>query len=83
MSTVCDLLIFSIDYRLGPEHDILTTTFQDAEDGMKWVYKNAPNYGGDVEKGLCVSGTSAGKQYTLTTAHSCHTDTRLQGVRLL
>ncbi|KAH7129574.1 Alpha/Beta hydrolase protein [Dactylonectria estremocensis] len=56
----CRLVIFSLDYRLSPEHPTIPTIFNDAEDGLKWVYEHAPEYDGDMTKGLLTGGTSVG-----------------------
>lgn len=31
------LIIFSLDYRLAPEHTVIPTIYNDAEDGLNWV----------------------------------------------
>lgn len=56
----CNVVVFSLDYRLAPEHDVTTTIYNDAEDGLKWTYEHASEYGGDTKKGLIVGGTSVG-----------------------
>ncbi|KUL81626.1 hypothetical protein ZTR_10602 [Talaromyces verruculosus] len=53
-------LIFSLDYRLAPEHPLFPTVVSDTEDGLKWVYENASKYGGDTSRGVFLSGTSSG-----------------------
>ncbi|KAF9889639.1 hypothetical protein FE257_007147 [Aspergillus nanangensis] len=57
---VCDVVVFALDYRLAPEHPVITTIYEDVEDGLKWVYANAAQHGGDISKGLCLTGTSSG-----------------------
>jgi acetyl esterase len=57
----CNALVFALDYRLAPEHSVTATIFEDAEDGLRWVYANAASYGGDVSEGVYASGTSSGE----------------------
>ena len=33
----CNVIVFGFAYRLAPEHAVVTTIFNDAEDGLKWV----------------------------------------------
>lgn len=58
--SVNDVIIFGLEYRLAPEHKVVPTLMNDAEDGFKWTYQNASKYGADMSGGLIVSGTSAG-----------------------
>jgi acetyl esterase len=37
LAHVAGVVVFSLDYRLAPEHDVVDVIFKDAEDGFKWV----------------------------------------------
>jgi acetyl esterase/lipase len=52
--------VFSLGYRLAPEYPLFPTIVNDSEDGLKWTYENAAKYGGDVSRGIFLSGTSSG-----------------------
>ncbi|KFY71794.1 hypothetical protein V499_08030 [Pseudogymnoascus sp. VKM F-103] len=59
VSKTLKVIVFSLAYRLAPEHPF-PVPFNDAEDGLKWVYENASRFGGDVKKGFVCGGTSSG-----------------------
>jgi acetyl esterase/lipase len=59
--SVCNVLVFSIEYRLAPEYPVVPVILNDVEDGLKWAYTNASKYGGDTSESILVSGTSSGK----------------------
>lgn len=69
--SVCDVIIFSIEYRLAPEHPVVPTILNDVEDGLKWTHANASRYGGDTSESIFISGTSSGKFSTLLIHASC------------
>lgn len=52
------ICVVSVDYRLAPEH-AYSTGHKDCFAVLKWIYKNAENFGGDKEK-VFVAGDSAG-----------------------
>lgn len=51
-------LVFSIDYRLAPEHPF-PAGLNDCFDALMWIAEHAPDYGGDVAA-LAIGGDSAG-----------------------
>lgn len=53
-----DILAFSIDYRLAPEHPF-PTGHTDCYTTLKWIYENAEAFGGD-KNNIFVAGDSAG-----------------------
>ncbi|KAL5610614.1 hypothetical protein FOBRF1_006731 [Fusarium oxysporum] len=60
LAAAAGVVVFSLDYRLAPEHDVVDVIFKDAEDGLKWVYAHAAEYGGNPAAGIIVGGTSVG-----------------------
>lgn len=48
----------SVDYRLAPEHPF-PAGLDDCYAVLKWIFKNATDFGGDGNK-ICISGDSAG-----------------------
>jgi acetyl esterase/lipase len=59
--SVCNVLVFSIEYRLAPEYPVVPIILNDVEDGLQWTYANAYKYGGVKGGNIFVSGTSSGK----------------------
>ncbi len=57
-----DILAFSIDYRLAPEHPY-PTGHEDCYAGLKWIYAHALEHGGDPQN-IFVAGDSAGGNLT-------------------
>ncbi|WP_141560082.1 alpha/beta hydrolase, partial [Bacillus thuringiensis] len=57
-----DILAFSIDYRLTPEHPF-PTGHTDCYTTLKWIYENAEAFGGD-KNNIFVAGDSAGGNLT-------------------
>lgn len=57
-----DILAFSVDYRLAPEHSY-PTGHNDCYSTLKWIYNNADGLGGD-KKNIFVAGDSAGGNLT-------------------
>ena len=54
-----EVVIISFEYRLAPEYR-WETVFSDAEDAMKWTFKNASTHGGDPGLGFIIGGANAG-----------------------
>jgi acetyl esterase len=54
------IAIFSFEYRLAPEHDVVTTIYEDVEDGARWVVEHASEYQGDLTGGIYAGGTFVG-----------------------
>jgi acetyl esterase/lipase len=61
-------VIFSIDYRLAPEHKF-PAAVTDAFDSVNWALKNASKFG--VTKGIAVAGDSAGGNLAAVSALMC------------
>lgn len=58
-----NILAFSIDYRLAPEHPY-PTGHQDCYSGLKWLQRNGARFGGNPQA-IFVGGDSAGGNLTL------------------
>lgn len=57
-----EILAFSVDYRLAPEHSY-PTGHNDCYSVLKWIYNNAEELGGD-KNNIFVAGDSAGGNLT-------------------
>lgn len=57
-----DILAYSIDYRLAPEH-LYPTGHEDCYAGLKWIYAHALEHGADPQN-IFVAGDSAGGNLT-------------------
>lgn len=62
-------VVFSIDYRLAPEH-AFPTPVQDAALAMEWVVANAARYGADTSR-FALYGESAGANLCVSLAIAC------------
>jgi acetyl esterase/lipase len=55
-------LTFNVNYRLGPKHKYYHQ-LKDISDAIYWVFKNAPDYTGDINN-ILLAGESAGAHLT-------------------
>jgi len=76
LARMTGMVVFSLDYRLTPEHPRLAG-LEDTIHALKWLAGNGPNGSGDATK-IAIAGDSAGGNLTLTAIQAC----RDQGLRM-
>lgn len=67
-------IVVSVDYRLAPEYKY-PACMEDGRAAFKWVYDNAPSFGGIPEK-IILSGDSAGATISASVCLSCINEKR-------
>ncbi|MCA9532366.1 MAG: alpha/beta hydrolase [Myxococcales bacterium] len=73
--------VFNIDYRLAPKHPY-PAAFQDLAEALRFVRRNAEEYGADGES-VTLAGESAGANLITSAALACSYDLDLPGIERL
>lgn len=76
--TAANLVWFSINYRLAPQHR-WPACFEDLQTAVRWVKANAARYRGDPQR-IALFGHSAGGHLVTMLATQSREDTRVQAV---
>ncbi|THH03607.1 hypothetical protein EW145_g6146 [Phellinidium pouzarii] len=71
-------VVVNVDYRLAPAFP-WPVGLNDSYDAVKWVVRDAPDLRVSIDKGLIVSGESAGANFTCVIAQRARDDPELKG----
>jgi versiconal hemiacetal acetate esterase len=67
IAKACSSIVVSVEYRLAPAH-VWPAAHEDCYEAAKYCIEHAGDWGADTERGIVISGASAGGNLAISTA---------------